>query len=87
MWGWSPETAERLRIKQASQDPAVTAEAIAKREAEKLVNEAGIGECSYCHEEIEKNERESWESAFLLEYCTEAKDHRHKPKIVWKVAE
>lgn len=61
------------------------AEAKAKREAEIKVEEAGEGICSYCKQEIIKNEQLAvWESEFLIGYCPEARDHKHKPKIVWK---
>lgn len=83
MWGWDPATAERLQTAIAASDPEV----VAKREAEKKVEEAGIGECCFCNEEIVKNDRLTWESDHLLEYCISARDHKHKPKIVWKVAE
>lgn len=83
MWGWDPATAERIQTRAATVDPEIAA----KREAEKKVEELGIGECSFCNEEIVKNERLSWESDFLLEYCISARDHRHKPKIVWKAVD
>lgn len=85
MWGWTPETAARIQA--VSSDPEVVAESKARREAEKKVDEAGVGECTFCTEEIVKNERGLWESEFLVEYCIDAKDHKHRPKIVWKVAD
>lgn len=87
MWGWDPAALERIQANIQSTDPAAVEEAKAKKEAEKKVEESGMGECSFCNEEIVKNERESWESDFLLEYCVSARDHRHKPKIAWKVAD
>lgn len=88
LWGWDPETVERIRATLPVKiDPTVAAELKAKAEAEKKIEESGRGECSFCNEEIVKNERFLWESDFLLEYCTESREHKHKPKIVWKVTE
>lgn len=55
-----------------------------KKEAEKKIDEAGIGECSFCHEEIMKNKQQIWETSFLLAYCLESKDHKHSPKVRWE---
>lgn len=84
MWGWDPSALERIQANTQSTDPVAVEDAKAKREAEKKVEESGVGECIFCNEEIVKNEREVWESDFLLEYCVSARDHRHKPKITWK---
>lgn len=84
LWGF-PESIEK--IKTAHLTPEEAEEAKLKREAEKKVEEEGRGDCSYCKEEIVKNDRGLWESDLLLEYCTDAKDHKHRPKIVWKKSE
>lgn len=86
MWGFTPETWDRIQQRlPISVDPEALAEATARREAENKIEESGEGECSYCKEDIVKNERGFWESEFLIEYCIDARDHRHKPKIVWNV--
>lgn len=90
MWGWDREMLERIQAVRSVPvpvDPQVVAEAAAKREAEQKIEDSGLGECAFCNEEIVRNERLIWESDFLLEYCITARDHRHKPKIVWKVEE
>lgn len=81
LWGF-PESTEKIKTSHLT--PEQVEEAKLKREAEKKVEESGQADCSFCKEEIVKNERGFWESAFLLEYCTDARDHKHKPKIVWK---
>lgn len=87
MWGFTAEALERIRGNiPVNANPEEAAELKAKREAEKKVEESGQGECSFCHQEILKNEVLGvWESDTLIGYCTEARDHKHKPKIVWKV--
>lgn len=76
--GWTPETVARIHANLSQFE----ASQIAKRkEAEKKIEDSGIGECSFCLEEIMKNKQQTWESSFLLEYCIKAKDHRHHPKI------
>jgi len=90
MWGWDSEMLERIQAVRSAAveaDPQAAAEAKAKKEAEQQIEESGMAECSFCNEEIIKNERLVWESDFLLEYCISARDHKHKPKIVWKVAD
>lgn len=84
--GWaSPEAF--ANISSGSVDPKVAAEAKAKREAEQKIEEEGRGDCAHCKEELVKNERGIWESEFLVEYCSTARDHKHKPLVTWKVAE
>lgn len=60
------------------------ADSKAKQEAEKKINELGLGECVFCKEDIVKNDRGIWESESLVEYCHVTKDHKHKPRIVYK---
>lgn len=85
MWGFTSDIWDRIQQKlPLNVNPEELAEATAKREAEKKIEESGEGECSFCKEEIVKNERGAWESEFLVEYCIDSRDHKHKPKIVWK---
>jgi hypothetical protein len=84
LWGF-PDALAKAHA--GNQSPKEVAEARAKREAEKKIDEIGRGECFSCKEEIVKNERGFWESASLLEYCSDTKDHKHRPKIVWKIDE
>lgn len=82
LWGFPEQLA---KVHSGHIDPAEAEEIKARREAEKKIEELGIGECSFCKQEIVKNETLGvWESEFLVGYCTEARDHKHKPKIVWK---
>lgn len=85
MWGMSSDIWERMRVGLNIQaEPKDVEEARLKREAERKVEESGRGECANCHEEIIKNEDlEVWESEYLLAYCNKARDHRHRPRIVW----
>lgn len=83
MWGWNPDTA--ARIQEGVRTPEEVAEQLAKRKAEIMIEESGEGVCVYCHLDIMKNTTLGvWESETLVGYCTDAKDSKHKPKIVWK---
>ncbi len=85
MWGLTSEAWERMRAGlPIDADPETTEEAKLRREAEKKVEDSGQGICNYCKQEVIKNELLGiWESEVLVGYCTEARDHKHKPKIVW----
>jgi hypothetical protein len=83
LWGF-PSSVERIQAAITKISPEEAEELRLRREAEKKVEEAGRADCVHCKEEIIKNERELWESDFLLEYCTDSKDHKHRPLIVWK---
>lgn len=85
MWGLTPEALARMQGTPAVPvDPEVIAEAEAKREAEKQIEEAGRGVCANCNEEIVKGAQGLWESEILVAYCPESRDkHLHKPKVKW----
>ncbi len=89
MWGISSEAWEQMRLGFGiDTDPEQVKEALKKREAERKVEEEGRAECAYCRQELIKNENLGvWESETLLAYCTDARDHKHRPKIVWKEEE
>lgn len=85
VFGW--EIFERIQEVQQAANP----EASKKREAEDIILKEGKGTCTFCKEEIYKNEDMPgggwvWESETLIGYCLTAKDHKHKPQIRWTSA-
>ena len=86
LWGF-PEALARIQAGTSNLSPEEAEELQLKKEAEKRVEETGQADCVNCKDEIIKNERGIWESDFLLEYCTESRDHKHKPRILWKTDE
>jgi hypothetical protein len=83
LWGWPPGTAGQPRSSPV-QNSEVLAEVKARQEAERRIEILGLGECAYCKEELVKNERGIWESEFLVEYCKDARDHKHRPVVKYK---
>ena len=78
MW-FTPETIARLR---RETDPAAADNIRRHRAAEKIIEESGRGICGACAEEIVKNTiLGHWESDFLLGYCYEARDRKHRPLV------
>lgn len=76
--GWTPENVARIHANLYG-----AAQLKKRQEAERKIQESGVAECSFCQEEIMKNNQQNWESSVLLEYCTKARDHKHSPKIKW----
>ena len=70
LWGW-PQVGNIESFNEAK----------IKQEAEKKIEDLGLGECVHCKEELVKNERGVWESEFLVEYCKDARDHKHRPRV------
>ena len=67
---------------------AANPEAARRKEAEELIKKEGKGVCSYCQEEIVRNEvLEIWESEFMLGFCGSSKDKKHHPKVIWTAEE
>lgn len=75
MWGFfTPEQLTGLR-QGVPEDPA-------EIRSKKRMEEIGQGECNDCNQDIVFNNLLMvWESEALIEYCPEAKLHKHKPKI------
>lgn len=83
MWGFSQEALDRMQGKKEL-TPEEIAEALKRREAEKLIEESGRGTCNYCQEEIFRNDvLKVWESEILVGYCPSTKDGKHKPRVKW----
>ncbi len=82
---WGSEALAKIRAGHAlDATPEDVAEAEAKRKAAQKIEEEGKGTCSYCKEDIIKNEElNTWESEFLVGYCPESRDRKHHPKITW----
>ena len=82
LWGFPEQLA---KVHAGHVDPEEAEEIKARREAEKKIEELGVGDCVFCQQEIVKNvDLGVWESEFLVGYCTDSRDHKHKPKVVWK---
>jgi hypothetical protein len=67
---------------------AASPDAAKKKEAEDIILKEGKGICTFCKEEIYKNENMPgggwvWESESMVGYCNIAKDRKHKPQIKW----
>lgn len=82
MFGWGAFEG----IQQVQQ--ALNPDAAKKKEAEDIILKEGKGVCTFCHEEIFKNENMpgagwTWESETLVGWCDAAKDHKHKPILRW----
>lgn len=82
MFGWAGF--EQIQIVQQKATP----DAAKKREAEEKINKDGRGTCTFCKEEIFKNDNMTgggwvWESEILVGWCDVAKDHKHKPQVTW----
>lgn len=82
MFGWG--TFERLQEIQEGLNP----DAAKKKEAEELILKIGKGICTFCKEEIVKNETMPgaawiWESESMVGWCDAAKDHKHRPIVRW----
>lgn len=82
MFGWP--AFEGIQTARVAADP----ESHAKAEAMRKIEDDGVGTCLFCEEDIVKNENMpgggwTWESEFLVGWCDKAKDHKHKPRVVW----
>lgn len=78
LWGW-PESIQTITSEKGDLKGIR-----ARQVAEKRIEELGLGQCVSCKEELVKNERGFWESELLLEYCKDAKDHKHRPIVKYK---
>lgn len=82
MFGWG--AFEGIQQIQQATNP----DAIKKKEAEDIILKNGKGICTFCKDEIFKNENMPgggwvWESETMIGFCNIAKDHKHKPQIRW----
>jgi len=82
MFGWGGAGWEGIVESQKTSNPP------SKRwEEEQRINREGRGICQFCKEEIVKNDNMpgggwTWESEFMLGWCDDAKDRKHKPQII-----
>lgn len=86
--GWNPTAIAAAAA--GSSLPVPTQESLenqAKKQAERAIEEAGIGICQHCDEEIQKNDHGIWESEFLLGYCSASKDGKHRPVVKYVFSE
>lgn len=82
VFGWG--AFDQIQVVQQAANPA----AAKRKEAEDIILKEGKGICTFCKEEIFKNENMPgggwvWESETLIGWCDLAKDHKHKPQIKW----
>lgn len=69
MWGIVPTNLERGHQTKANN-------------TSETMEEFEPGECTFCNQEIIRNEvLKTWESESLIGYCPVANDRLHKPKI------
>lgn len=86
MFGWP--AFDNIQVARAEANP----EAHAKKAAMEKIELEGVGICMFCKEDIVKNDEMhgggwAWESEFMLGWCDVAKDHKHKPQVIWTLEE